>query len=56
MSLYDEIIAIYPELQASDFDKPNEKIKLQNDSDGFGDFIVEWNYEKPLPKGFKVGK
>jgi len=47
MSLYDKIIAIYPDLQPEDF---LTVIRLQNDSDGKGDYIAEWSHptlEKP---------
>lgn len=42
MTLHDKIQALYPEL-------PNEPwiklgIVLQNDSDGKGDYIAEWNH------------
>ncbi len=53
MSLYEQIIEVYPELTDDDF---VSKIVLQDDSDGLGDFIVAWNYEKPIPKGLKLGK
>ena len=55
MSLYDEIIAVYPELTMSDL-FGDGTIRLQNDSDGAGDFIREWNYSKPIPDGLKLGK
>ena len=41
MTLYEKIKAIYPELQDSDF---LNTIRLQNDSDGKGDYIAEWNH------------
>lgn len=41
MTLYDKIKAIYPELQDADF---VDTIRLQNDSDGNGDYIKEWNH------------
>jgi hypothetical protein len=41
MTLYEKIKAIYPELQDSDF---LDTIRLQNDSDGKGDYIKEWNH------------
>lgn len=47
MSLYGKIIALYPDLQPEDF---LTVIRLQNDSDGRGDYIAEWNhptYPKP---------
>ena len=41
MTLYDKIIALYPELQPQDF---LTVIRLQNDSDGKGDYIAEWEH------------
>jgi hypothetical protein len=41
MTLYDKIKALYPELQDADF---MDTIRLQNDSDGRGDYIKEWNH------------
>ncbi len=43
MSLYDEIVNLYPELTSDDFGV-NGTIKLQNDSDGRGDYIAKWNH------------
>jgi hypothetical protein len=48
MSLYDDIVNLYPELTSEDF-WINGTIKLQNDSDGRGDYIKEWNHPT-LPK------
>lgn len=42
MSLYDQIIALYPELTANDFMPGAGTIMLQNDSDGLGDYIKVW--------------
>jgi hypothetical protein len=53
MSLYNKIVEIYPELTDDNF---ISTIMLQDDSDGLGDFIAEWNYEKPIPDGLTVGK
>ena len=41
MNLYEKIIALYPELTDADF---LTVIRLQNDSDGKGDYIAEWNH------------
>lgn len=41
MTLYEKIIALYPELTTQDF---LTVIRLQNDSDGNGDYIAEWNH------------
>lgn len=42
MTLYDKIIALYPEL--ADFDFAKGIITLQNDSDDRGDYIAAWNH------------
>ena len=39
MTLYEHIIALYPELTDRDF---MTVIRLQNDSDGKGDYIAAW--------------
>jgi hypothetical protein len=41
MTLIEKIKSIYPELQDSDF---LDTIRLQNDSDGKGDYIAFWSY------------
>ena len=41
MNLYEKIMALYPELTQQDF---LTVIRLQNDSDGKGDYIAEWNH------------
>ena len=41
MLLYEKIKALYPELQDADF---MDTIRLQNDSDGKGDYIAEWSH------------
>jgi hypothetical protein len=41
MTLYEKIIAIYPELTSMDF---MTVITLQNDSDGNGDYIAKWDH------------
>ena len=55
MGLYEQIIAVYPELTDADFYK-NGSISLRNNGDGLGDYIEKWEYSKPLPDGMKVGK
>jgi hypothetical protein len=54
MTVYETIIAAYPELENADLFGAG--IILQDDSDGQGAFIAEWNYSQPLPEGMKVGK
>jgi len=39
--LYDKIMALYPSLKPQDF---MTVIRLQNDLDGKGDYIKEWNH------------
>ena len=41
MTLPEKILALYPELTWADF---GQTILLQNDSDGRGDYIAEWNH------------
>jgi len=44
MTLYEKIIAIYPDLTESDFLPFTGTIQLQNDSDGKGDYIAKWEH------------
>lgn len=46
MNLYEKIMAIYPQLITQDF---MTTIRLQNDSDGRGDYIASWTHELPQP-------
>lgn len=41
MNLYEKIKALYPDLQDQDF---MTVIRLQNDSDGRGDYIAMWEH------------
>ena len=52
MSLYDEIIAVYPELTIDNFGV-NGCIALWDDSDGKGAYIQKWEYSKPIPDSLK---
>jgi hypothetical protein len=54
MTLYETIVTTYPELENADFLAAG--IILQDDSDGQGAFIAEWNYSKAIPDGLKLGK
>jgi hypothetical protein len=54
MTLFEQIIAIYPELSNGDF--ANGVIRLQDDSDGQGAYIAKWDYSKPIPEGLSLGK
>ena len=42
MTLYEKIIALYPELANYNF--ADEDITLQDDSDGKGDYIAKWEH------------
>jgi len=42
MTLYEKIISIYPALATFDF--ATGAIRLQNDSDGKGDYIAKWEH------------
>ena len=44
MALYDKILAVRPNLTQEDFYPDIGTIVLQNDSDGKGDYIKEWNH------------
>lgn len=46
MTLYEKIIAIYPDLAGKDF-APEGTIIIQND--GQEDYIVSWSNKKPQP-------
>ena len=54
MKLYEQIMAVYPELTNKEFDRG--VILLRNDSDGLGDYIEKWDYEQPIPDGLQLGK
>jgi len=41
MTLYDKIKALYPELKDNNF---TDTIRLQNNSDGKGDYIAKWEH------------
>lgn len=43
MTLYEKITTLYTTLTNEDF-VPEGTIVLQNDSDGRGDYIKEWNH------------
>jgi len=42
MTLYNKIISLYPELTNYDF--ANGAIRLENASDGKGDYIAKWEH------------
>jgi hypothetical protein len=52
MTLYDKIMAIYPQLEQQDF---LTTIRLQNDSDGKVDYIAKWEHTLPKPTDEQLG-
>ena len=56
MTLWEKIMAVYPELTDLDFDSKSGSISLRDDSDGLGAYIEKWEYAKPIPAGLKLGK
>jgi hypothetical protein len=44
MTLYEQIRDYYQQLTEADFFPFGGKIMLQNDSDGLGDYIKDWNH------------
>lgn len=44
MTLYNKILTLRPNLTQDDFAPDTGTIMLQNDSDGKGDYIKEWNH------------
>ena len=55
MNLFEQILAVYPELTADDFG-PRGSISLRDDADGQGAYIAKWDYSKPIPEGLTLGK
>lgn len=49
--LFNQIMDVYPDINHDEFYFGS--IRLQNDSDGTGDYIAKWEYEKPLPNHLK---
>ena len=53
MTLPEKILALYPELTDTDF---LTTIRLQNDSDGKGDYIAKWDHPTlPRPTDEQLG-
>jgi hypothetical protein len=53
MTLHDKIMTLYPNLTPQDF---ITTIRLQNDSDGRGDYIKEWSHPLyPRPTDEQLG-
>jgi hypothetical protein len=54
MTLPEKIKNIYPSLTDSDF-CPEGTIRIQNDSDGKGDYIAKWEHTLPRPTDEQLG-
>jgi hypothetical protein len=54
MSLYNQILETYPDIDSSVFDQ--RIIVLQDDVDGLGVYIAKWEYSQPIPEGLTLGK
>ena len=55
MDFAKEIRKIYPELTDVDFLPFDGKINIWDDGDGIV-YIKKWEYNKPIPEGFILGK
>ena len=55
MNLVEKIKSVYPDLQSWYFVGPEKKIVVVDDGDGI-EYIAKWDYDKPIPKGMKLGK
>ena len=53
MTIYEQLIAAYPELENS-MELAIGSIRIQDDGDGA--YIAKWEYSKPFPNGLKLGK
>jgi hypothetical protein len=49
MNLYQKIIAIYPDMAGQMTSLANAPFRLQDDLDGQGFYISEWNDQRPQP-------
>lgn len=55
MNYAEQIKEIYPELTDADFVPFDGKINIWDDGDGIV-YIKKWEYSKPIPEGFTLGK
>jgi hypothetical protein len=55
MDLFTKLVAVYPELGNDDFNPIHGSIYLRDDGDGV-QYIAKWEYSKPIPDGYKLGK
>jgi hypothetical protein len=55
MDLFTQITETYPQLTMLDFRPREGCIELHDEGDGV-QYIVKWEYTKPIPDGLKLGK
>jgi len=56
MGLQEKIKALYPQLTEEDFMPNRGSIRVQNDSDGKGDYIAKWEHPTlPRPTDEQLG-
>lgn len=51
--MIEELKKIYPDIESMII---SGDIVIQDDSDGYGEYISKWNVDYCLPEGMKVGK
>lgn len=55
MDMFTKITTEYPELTEENFRPITGLILLCDDGDGV-QYIAKWEYDKPIPRGMKLGK
>jgi hypothetical protein len=55
MELWEKIIEAYPQIAPTDKFR-DLGIYLQDDGDGDGAYIRNWEYSQPIPEGLSLGK
>lgn len=53
---YEQILQIYPSLTSADFNPFTGTIRLQDNSDGLGSFIISWTNSNPEPTQLQINK
>jgi hypothetical protein len=56
MSIFNKIIEAYTELAENELKAFEKIVVLQDDADGNGVYLAQWNYDKPIPDGLTLGK
>ncbi len=55
MNIVEKVLEAYPDLDTKEFHPIDGRIMFQDDGDGVV-YIAKWEYDKPIPKGLKLGK